>query len=81
MKSWSKPPTNAPATSTSSRKKVRLRVRYRIDGILQTQSLHAEINRFQAAILSRIKIMAHLNIAEKRMPQDGRIKMRVQTAR
>jgi type II secretion system protein E len=55
-----------------------LRVRYRIDGILQTQSLHAEINRFQAAILSRIKIMARLNIAEKRMPQDGRIKMRVQ---
>jgi len=56
-----------------------LRVRYRIDGILQTQSLHAEINRFQAAILSRIKIMARLNIAEKRMPQDGRIKMRVQS--
>ena len=55
-----------------------LRVRYRIDGILQTQSLHAEINRFQAAILSRIKIMARLNIAEKRMPQDGRIKIRVQ---
>ncbi len=55
-----------------------LRIRYRIDGILQTQSLHAEINRFQAAIISRIKIMARLNIAEKRLPQDGRIKMRVQ---
>ncbi len=55
-----------------------LRVRYRIDGILQTQALHAEINRFQAAIISRIKIMARLNIAEKRLPQDGRIKMRVQ---
>src|SRR5947209_3606635 len=55
-----------------------LRIRYRVDGILQTPSLHAEINRFQAAIISRIKIMARLNIAEKRLPQDGRIKMRVQ---
>jgi general secretion pathway protein E/type IV pilus assembly protein PilB len=55
-----------------------LRIRYRIDGILQTQSLHAEISRFQAAIISRIKIMSRLNIAEKRLPQDGRIKMRVQ---
>lgn len=55
-----------------------LRIRYRIDGILQTQMLPPEINRFQAAIISRIKIMSHLNIAEKRLPQDGRIKMRVQ---
>ena len=55
-----------------------LRIRYRIDGILQTQSMHAEISRFQSAIISRIKIMARLNIAEKRLPQDGRIKMRVQ---
>ena len=55
-----------------------LRIRYRIDGILQTQSLHKEISRFQSAIISRIKIMARLNIAEKRLPQDGRIKMRVQ---
>src|SRR5260370_32951257 len=54
-----------------------LRIRYRIDGILQTQTLPPEISRFQAAIISRIKIMARLNIAEKRMPQDGRIKMRV----
>src|ERR1700676_5400521 len=54
-----------------------LRIRYRIDGILQTQALPPEINRFQSAIISRIKIMAHLNIAEKRLPQDGRIKMRV----
>src|SRR5215468_7794036 len=42
-----------------------LRIRYRIDGILQTQALPPEINRFQSAIISRIKIMAHLNIAEK----------------
>src|SRR5262245_11207432 len=54
-----------------------LRIRYRIDGILQTQSLPPEITRFQAAIISRLKIMARLNIAEKRLPQDGRIKMRV----
>lgn len=52
-------------------------VRYRIDGILHTQAVPPEINRFQAAIISRLKIMAHLNIAEKRLPQDGRIKLRV----
>jgi type II secretion system protein E len=55
-----------------------LQIRYRIDGMLQRQNLPPEINRFQAAIISRIKIMARLNIAEKRLPQDGRIKMRVQ---
>ena len=55
-----------------------LRIRYRIDGLLQEQKLPPEINRFQAAIVSRLKIMARLNIAEKRLPQDGRIKMRVQ---
>jgi general secretion pathway protein E/type IV pilus assembly protein PilB len=55
-----------------------LRIRYRIDGLLQTQALPPEITRFQSAIISRIKIMARLNIAEKRLPQDGRIKMRVQ---
>ena len=55
-----------------------LRIRYRIDGILQTQVLPPEISRFALAIVSRIKIMARLNIAEKRLPQDGRIKMRVQ---
>jgi type II secretion system protein E len=55
-----------------------LRIRYRIDGILQSQVLPPEITRFQNAIISRIKIMSRLNIAEKRLPQDGRIKMRVQ---
>src|SRR6266699_290277 len=55
-----------------------LRIRYRIDGLLQIQALPPEITRFQDAIISRIKIMSHLNIAEKRLPQDGRIKMRVQ---
>src|SRR5438105_11279967 len=47
-------------------------------GVFSSQKTHAAIARFQAAIISRIKIMARLNIAEKRMPQDGRIKMRVQ---
>jgi general secretion pathway protein E/type IV pilus assembly protein PilB len=55
-----------------------LRIRYRIDGLLQLQKLPPEINRFQNAIVSRLKIMSRLNIAEKRLPQDGRIKMRVQ---
>jgi type II secretory ATPase GspE/PulE/Tfp pilus assembly ATPase PilB-like protein len=55
-----------------------IRIRYRIDGLLQTQMLPPEINRFASAIISRIKIMSRLNIAEKRLPQDGRIKMRVQ---
>ena len=52
-------------------------IRYRIDGILHIQPVPPEINRFQAAIISRLKIMARLNIAEKRLPQDGRIKLKV----
>ncbi|MEM9366747.1 MAG: ATPase, T2SS/T4P/T4SS family [Planctomycetota bacterium] len=52
-------------------------IRYRIDGILHEQPVPPEINRFQSAIISRLKIMARLNIAEKRLPQDGRIKLRV----
>jgi general secretion pathway protein E/type IV pilus assembly protein PilB len=55
-----------------------LKIRYRIDGLLQEQRLPEGINRWQAAIVSRLKIMARLNIAEKRLPQDGRIKMKVQ---
>ncbi|MBQ9874202.1 MAG: type II/IV secretion system protein [Thermoguttaceae bacterium] len=54
-----------------------MRIRYRIDGVLQTQPTPPEINRFQSAIVSRIKIMSRLNIAEKRIPQDGRIKIKV----
>jgi general secretion pathway protein E/type IV pilus assembly protein PilB len=54
-----------------------MKVRYRIDGMLHPQPMPPEINRFQAAIISRLKIMARLNIAEKRLPQDGRIKLRV----
>ncbi len=54
-----------------------MEIRYRIDGVLQAQPAPPQINRFQAAIISRLKIMAKLNIAERRVPQDGRIKLRV----
>jgi general secretion pathway protein E len=54
-----------------------LKIRYRIDGILQRQPTPAEMNQFRNAIVSRLKIMAKLNIAEKRIPQDGRIKLRI----
>lgn len=52
-------------------------VRYRIDGLLRVQSVPSEINHFYSAIITRLKIMSHLNIAEKRLPQDGRIKLRI----
>ncbi|MFO0912596.1 MAG: GspE/PulE family protein [Pirellulales bacterium] len=54
-----------------------LKLRYRIDGVLQRQPTAPEMNRFRSAIVSRLKIMAKLNIAEKRIPQDGRIKLRL----
>ncbi len=54
----------------------RLIVRYRIDGVLhETES---PPRRLSAAVISRVKIMANLDIAERRLPQDGRIKLRVQ---
>ena len=53
-----------------------LRIRYRVDGVLHKIPIPGDIKRFQAAIVSRLKIMASLNIAEKRLPQDGRIKLR-----
>ena len=52
-----------------------LRVRYRIDGVLQEASVASEVKQFQAAIVSRLKILSKLDIAEKRVPQDGRIKI------
>jgi len=52
-----------------------LKVRYRIDGVLH--DVETPARRLQAAIVSRIKIMAKLNIAERRLPQDGRIKLRL----
>ncbi|HYG22792.1 MAG TPA: GspE/PulE family protein [Verrucomicrobiae bacterium] len=56
------------------------RIRYRIDGVLQEVPVPAQLKRFQPAIVSRVKILSHLNIAEKRLPQDGRIKIRVEDA-
>ncbi|MFO0828825.1 MAG: ATPase, T2SS/T4P/T4SS family [Phycisphaerales bacterium] len=53
-----------------------LQVRYRIDGVLTLAGVPPAINRFRSAITSRLKIMANLNIAEKRKPQDGRITLR-----
>jgi len=50
-------------------------VRYRIDGILHNQE--SPPKQLQAAVISRIKIMAKLNIAERRLPQDGRIRIRI----
>ena len=52
-----------------------LEVRFRVDGMLRQQPMPQEIHRFRAAIVSRLKIMSRLNIAEKRRPQDGRIKL------
>ncbi|MCY2925826.1 MAG: GspE/PulE family protein [Planctomycetota bacterium] len=54
-----------------------LRVRYRVDGVLQEANIPPEVRQFQLAIVSRLKILSHLDIAEKRLPQDGRIKLRV----
>ncbi|MFA4918960.1 MAG: type II secretion system ATPase GspE [Thermodesulfovibrionales bacterium] len=52
-----------------------LKVRYRIDGVLH--DIESTPKRLQAAVVSRIKIMAKLNIAERRLPQDGRIRLKV----
>ena len=57
------------------------RIRYRIDGVLQEVPVPAQLKRFQPAIVSRVKILSHLNIAEKRLPQDGRIKIRIDDSR
>jgi general secretion pathway protein E/type IV pilus assembly protein PilB len=54
------------------------RIRYRIDGVLQDVPVPAQLKVFQPAIVSRVKILSHLNIAEKRLPQDGRIKIRIE---
>lgn len=56
-----------------------LKTRYRIDGILYDIPVPQGIKYFQSAVVSRIKIMANLDIAERRLPQDGRIKIKVGT--
>jgi type II secretion system protein E len=55
-----------------------LRIRYRIDGILYEVPVPPTIKRFQSSIASRIKVMANLDIAEKRRPQDGRVDVRME---
>ncbi len=54
-----------------------LRVRYRVDGVLVEANIPPQVRKYQAAIVSRLKILSHLDIAEKRLPQDGRIRLRV----
>jgi len=51
-------------------------VRYRVDGVLRLANVPPEIHRFRNAVVSRIKILAGLNIAERRLPQDGGIKLK-----
>ena len=54
-----------------------LRIRYRIDGVLYEAAIPPAIRRFQNAIISRVKIMSDMNIAERRLPQDGKIKIKM----
>lgn len=54
-----------------------LRIRYRIDGMLHKVDVPPQLNRLKAAIISRLKVMANLDIAEKRLPMDGRIGIRI----
>ena len=54
----------------------RLTVRYRIDGVLH--EIESPPKRLSAAVISRVKILANLDIAERRLPQDGRIRLRIQ---
>jgi general secretion pathway protein E len=55
-----------------------LRIRYRVDGLLVAVPVPENLLRFQDAIISRLKIMARLNISERRLPQDGRINFRAE---
>ena len=54
-----------------------LRVRYRVDGVLVEANIPPQVRKYHAAIVSRLKILSHLDIAEKRLPQDGRIRLKV----
>ncbi|MFQ5412192.1 MAG: GspE/PulE family protein, partial [Phycisphaerae bacterium] len=54
-----------------------LTIRYRVDGVLRNTNVPPQIRQLQAAIISRIKILSNLNIAERRVPQDGSFKIRV----
>lgn len=57
-----------------------LRIRYRIDGILHEVAVPPQLRLLQAAIISRLKVMAHMDIAERRLPQDGRINLQSHSA-
>jgi len=54
-----------------------LRIRYRVDGVLHETPMPPQLKRFQSSVISRIKVMANMDIAEKRLPQDGRIGVRI----
>jgi type II secretory ATPase GspE/PulE/Tfp pilus assembly ATPase PilB-like protein len=54
-----------------------LRIRYRVDGVLHQVPLAADAKRFENAIISRIKVMSGMDIAERRLPQDGRLQVKV----
>jgi len=54
-----------------------LQVRYRVDGMLVEAAIPPEVKNFQGEIVSRLKILSRLDIAEKRLPQDGRIKLKI----
>ena len=64
------------ATSTSRPRMTGVHVKYRVDGVLQP-AMRPLAKQFHSPIISRIKVMAELDIAEKRVPQDGRFKLRV----
>jgi type II secretory ATPase GspE/PulE/Tfp pilus assembly ATPase PilB-like protein len=55
-----------------------LRIRYRIDGMLHEVAVPPQLRVLQSAIISRLKVMAHMDIAERRLPQDGRINLTTQ---
>src|SRR3954470_486493 len=52
-----------------------LRIRYRIDGILHEVAVPPQLRVLQSAIISRLKVMSHMDIADRRLPQDGRINL------
>ena len=54
-----------------------LKIRYRVDGVLRNTNVPPQIRQLQAAIISRIKILSNLNIAERRVPQDGSFKVKI----
>ena len=56
-----------------------LRIRYRIDGILHEVAVPPQLRVLQSAIISRLKVMAHMDIAERRLPQDGRINLQAKS--